>query len=265
MDLKVVFCTHAGDELYDIIGTGKLINSAKYFHPDIPFVNFGTKEINKCFSDHGVDWKTIHPFISYPLLEQYDLVVHFDADCMITAPLTEILEGDYDVAGVRNNDDYGVRKGKMGIHDHHWLNAGCVACRSKEFYSEWCSLNKSMARHVPDEEQGILNHLFWKGKYKNKLLDPKDKMVYYGLSNVYSTYDNKIPMPDWIKKSYNMNHWESWKNIREINNQLILDNKVVKILHQAGGFNTYNSKKLTWEMFDPSIIPFLTKITGYES
>ena len=62
------------------------------------------------------------------------------------ALINEMMEGDYDVAGTRNNNDHG----KAGMHPgitfwdipmYGFLNAGLVASTKKEFWEEWNDIN----------------------------------------------------------------------------------------------------------------------------
>ena len=42
--MKVAACFHCEDHLMDDFGGKKLINSFKYFHPEIPIMHFGNRE-----------------------------------------------------------------------------------------------------------------------------------------------------------------------------------------------------------------------------
>ena len=55
-------------------------------------------------------------------------------------------------------------------------------------------------------------------------------------------------------------HWDSWNMINIINNQLILNNKKVKVLHHAGG---HGATKLDFNLFNQEVKQYLTQI--YES
>jgi hypothetical protein len=121
--MKVAFCTHVSDNWYYTVGADKLVKSANNFHKEIDFYCFGDKELNELFSIHpNVNWNTVHPFITYQLIDNYDMVVHFDADSMIVGKLNELLNDsnlDFDIIGVRNNNDYN-RAGK----DNYITNPG---------------------------------------------------------------------------------------------------------------------------------------------
>src|SRR5258706_5889535 len=105
--MKAVFFTHCSDDWYEPVGCYKLEQSVKHFHPEIPFIRFGTEEIDEQVRLHpGLHWDIMIPIWGQLLADEYDLVVHFDADSIVTGRLDEILGGDYEVAGVRNNDDF---------------------------------------------------------------------------------------------------------------------------------------------------------------
>ena len=259
--MKIAFCTHCNDKIYESIGCDKLVRSAKYFHPKIPFLVYGDKEINRIFKENPwCDFYTIHPVVAQEVKKKYDLVVHFDADSVIVDPLDEILKADYEVAGVRNNPDFSYEINEhllqFGINWLQYINAGCVASTSDKFYDLWVDVNKSKYVHYfPYKEQDILNIIAYSDKFNFKLLDPIDKPLYYGVSNVYSTFTK--PLPESCKTYRNLNFWESWQDIKVKKSGLYLNNKKVKILHQAGGFN---EKKLQPDIFNKETWKFIESI-----
>ena len=91
------------------------------------------------------------------------------------------------------------------------------------------------------QEQSVLNRMVHEEDWKHKMLDPVDSNVYYGLSNA------------WGERT----HWDSWKEIKIVNDELILDNKVVKILHHAGGSA---KNKLQPNMFNEETLKYFNKI-----
>jgi hypothetical protein len=261
--MKIGFFTHISDHLFDSFGTQKLINSLKYFHPEIPLHVFGTKELDEEFQrDPWQNWFTINPVMALRLVDSYDMLVHFDADSMVTGRLYELLQGDFEVAGVRNNCDRGtagcfstpakVLKKINGelievfkVHPHQYVNAGLVASTSKKFWKDWVFYNRMFnAKEYNSGEQDILNLLFHSSNYKTKIIDAIETEVYYGISNSYGTN----------------HHWESWKEIVLSENRLFLNGKQIKILHHAGGHGAI--PKLNFDLFTPEVSEFLTKITG---
>lgn len=246
--MTVVFCTYVNDRYYHSFGTDKLVASAKYFYPDIPFVVFGDKEINSI----GLPVESLHPFMMNRLKSKYDAVVYFDADSIICAPLTELFEAleTNEVVCVRNNNDYGKAGKDDAISQQNrdiniYLNAGLVATKSQYFISEWVKENRQFAELVPFGSQSVLNTII--DHYIYHIVDGIDTDVYYGVSCLHG------------EKS----HWESWKKI-EVDSAGYLGltspigyDKTVKVLHHAGGFNP---DKLGLYMFSDEVRKRLEEI-----
>jgi len=256
---KVAFCTHVSDDWYIPGGAEKLIQSAKHFHPEIPFYVFKSDVINELFkSDPSITWFTINPHISIKLADEYELVIHIDADSIIVDTLDELINGDFEVAGVRNNNDRGV----AGAQNHpclvqqkngyiepvvdalNYVNAGLIASRNKKFWQDWIDGNKKGATLYHQYEQDVLNKLISTNRYNFKLLDPINAPLYYGLASQYG--DNGI-------------HWKSWSNIKLLNDKLYLDGKKIKVLHQAGGSGVFPKLQLD-NLFKTEISSHLKKI-----
>jgi hypothetical protein len=259
--MRIGFFTHISDHLFDSFGTRKLINSLHYFHPEIPLHVFGTKELDEEFQkDPWQNWFTINPVMAMRIVDLYDMIVHFDADSMVTGKLDELLKGDFEVAGVRNNCDRGTAgcfpipaqvlkriDGKLvevlKLNPYQYVNAGLIASTNKNFWKDWCFYNKAFnAKDYNSGEQDILNILFNSGRYKTKILDAPQEPVYYGISNSYGI----------------RHHWESWMEITVVNDELFLNKKRVKILHHAGGHGAI--PKLRFDLFTPEVSAFLTRI-----
>lgn len=251
--MNVAICTHVSDDWYHSIGTHKLLKSIKHFHPEVDFYVFGTDDINAIFNSHpNFNWTTIHPAISIQLIDKYDMVIHMDADSMITGRLDELINEknlQYDVIGVRNNNDFGLAGKDAAISEGYpvqtYLNCGLVATTSRKFLETWIDYNLSMGNSKPFQEQSILNMMMHTEEWKWKIVDPIHSNVYYGISNCWGLET----------------HWDSWKDIEVINNKLILKDKVVKILHHAGGSKP---NKLDFNMFNPETKQFLKEIYGEE-
>jgi hypothetical protein len=227
--MKIAFVTHVSDDKIVHFGALKLINSFYKFHPDIPLYVFTNNDISEaCKNYPNINWFYLNPVISQKLAEAYDLVVHIDADSIVVDRLTEVLEGDYDVATVRNNNDF-QRAGTLPAYTLNnlidpllYANCGLVASTKKDFWNEWIHLNNVYFNKFELHEQDVMNLLLSHGKYKVKLLDPIEKPIHYGISNQYGFE----------------NHWDSWKEIEIHNEKLYLNNKLIKILHHAGGSGT---------------------------
>ena len=247
--MNVAFCTHVSDDWFYTIGADKLLKSAKHFHPEIPFYVFNSEQIQTIFDSHeNFNWTTIHPAISIQLIDEYDMVVHLDADCIITGKLDELLDEDnlnYDIIGVRNNNHFKKAGKDSAIFEKYswdtYLNCGLVGVTNKSFLEKWIDYNLSFGNMLSFQEQSVLNRMVHEEDWKHRMLDPVDGNVYYGLSNA------------WGERT----HWDSWKEIKIVNDELILDNKVVKILHQAGGSA---KNKLQPNMFNQETLSYFNKI-----
>jgi lipopolysaccharide biosynthesis glycosyltransferase len=222
---KVAFCVNCSDEYFYSMNTDKLIKSAKYFHPDIPFFVYGSADMKEL----NVPLQIMMPFIMYKLIDDYEMVVRFDADSIITGSLDEMLNAtDYDLICVRNNNDDN-KAGKdepiaqFNVHAENYVNAGLVATTSKAFLEEWMDINLSVGTMLPFVEQTTLNAI--KRKYKTLIVDSKESDVYYGVSCLYGD------------GSENQTHWDCWKDINVVNGGLYLNSKKIKVLHNGGGFS----------------------------
>jgi hypothetical protein len=257
--MKTIFCSHASDDWYEPVGAKKLLNSSNYFHPDIEMKIFRSDAINTIkHTFPWMCWMTLNPYISKLVSEDYELTVHFDADSIITGKLDEILLADYDIAGVRNNTDYGFAGGTGQVYGQHlnptipefdakfkYLNAGLIASTRKDFWDEFCADNVQKAFQWCFGEQDIWNFIFWSGKYNSKILDDVSSNVYYGTSA-----HHVLPGQDFK---------ESWKSLYMKGDQLCLNNKIVKVIHNAGG--SYLPKLQYHSWVNNEVKDFLDTIT----
>lgn len=223
--MTAAFCTYVSDKYYHSFGADKLVASARYFHPDIPFFVYGDQEISK----FPLPIESLHPFMMNKLKTKYDIVVYIDADSMIVGDITPVFTAleKYEVVCVRNNNDYGKAGCDKALSQQNrdiniYLNAGFVATTSKDFIAEWMHNNLLFAELVPFGSQSVLNTII--DKFHWTLIDSIDSDCYYGVSCLNG------------EKS----HWESWMNIKvDESGGLKLNNgetdKTVKVLHHAGG------------------------------
>jgi hypothetical protein len=246
----ICFVTNVYDAQYYSLGANRLIASAKYFHPEIPFFILGTEWIETKGGGMNGAW---FPKSLLEYLDKYGWVVHFDADCIITGALTELMEAivsdKYDVITVRNNNDEGKAASgpaitQPGIDIMDYANTGLVATRSIQFAEEWDRHNAMYADMVPFSEQSTFNAL--RKYFKSLIIDPAEGNVYYGVSGLYGNGGE------------NQSHWDSWKRIEVEAGQLLLNNKVIKIVHHAGGYKEY---KLGLHMFSEDARKRIIEIT----
>ena len=260
---KIVFCSHCSNHLKESFGAYKLMASSQYFHPEIPFYMYGTDDIRNVwlrkYGHPNIDWYIMNPLISIELADKYEMVVHFDSDSIITGRLDELINAPEDVVCVRNNNDFGgagrgVDTGTTykNVGVNQYLNAGLIGSRKKEFWLEWERLNGLFAADTPFGEQGVLNELLYNrnliggGEFTFNILDAIDKKVYYGVSCLSGTET----------------HWDSLKSISlNENNDLVLNDKIVKIVHHAGGHSALPKLQID-KLFNPQVAEYLNKIVG---
>lgn len=262
---KAVFTIWCTKNYHDVIGLNNLINSLKYFHPEIPVevVTTTPAEAGGIYEKYPIMMK---PYSTLKFFDEYDLVVHMDSDCVVTGPLDEIFTEDYDVACVRNfthngscgKDSSELVKGlgvPIGLTTDTFMNAGFVCIRSKEFLYEWLAGPYKSTWDADDQNE--LNRIINTGKYSVKILDNHSMGVTYGVSNCWG----------------HNTHWDSWKGLYVENDILYLNNQLgdtlkVKILHVAGGKpardSAFNGKKmrewlLDWVAYD--VKQYLNKIS----
>ena len=246
---KIAVTTWVTDDYVDYIGLNELKRSFKHFHPDIDFFVFDTKMTNEAKEkDPWLNNVWMMPPSCLPFVEDYDMVVHIDGDCVVTGPMTELFESEEDVIGVRNNNSLGKASCHTGITIMHippygdgqyipvqnFINAGLIASNNKQFWYEWHDLNRQAKRfkdevnpyaHGIGDEQDTLNQIFHSNRYTSKIIDAMGTGLSYGLCNT------------WGENS----HWESWSQIYLKDEALYLDDPktgdpmCIKVMHQAGG------------------------------
>ena len=246
---KIAVTTWVTDDYVDYIGLNELKRSFKHFHPDVDFFVFDTKMTNEAKQkDPWLNNVWMMPPSCLPFVEDYDMVVHIDGDCVVTGPMTELFESEEDVIGVRNNNSLGKASCHTGITIMHippygdgqyipvqnFINAGLIASNNKQFWHEWHDLNRQAKRfkdevnpyaHGIGDEQDTLNQIFHSDRYTSKIIDAMGTGLSYGLCNT------------WGENS----HWESWSQIYLKDEALYLDDPktgdpmCIKVMHQAGG------------------------------
>ena len=159
---KILISTWCTDDYSELLGVEKLANSIKYFHPEVDHVIFDTKMTEQIHSE--MPWmKPIWMMAAtcLPFVEEYDMVVHLDADAVVTGPMTEFFESEEDIIGVRNNNSLDKASGHdFGITITHlppfgngqqipiqgFINAGMIGANNKEFWVDWHDVNKQSAK-----------------------------------------------------------------------------------------------------------------------
>lgn len=265
----IMGCPTANITAGDWYGIQGLINSTRYFHPDIPHVIFTDDHIVKAREKYPwLDMNCLLPISMMEYIDDYDLVIHIDADSTVTGSLDSLIEGDYDACGVRNNHFGGGcvnQPHPIVIDNISWdkfLNVGCIGITNREFLEEYldgCKKGAPLKNKGWDDENNEYNRIFYSGKYKTKILDDVGSNVSYGLTNAFG------------QETY----WDSWKDMYINNNELYQINPVgdevkVKILHMAGGHRLRtsilsNQTMRQWlaNFVQPEVREYLQKVTGY--
>lgn len=206
-----------------------MINSFKKFHPDVPVVIFGEKELIKT-KDKEIFYKA-SPYFAKQLMKDYDLVLKMDADQIVTGNLDHILHDEsYDVGTVFNINrvdppQYGYVQG-WGIPPNEYYNCGLVAMRSKKFITKWLDLCQSKYFYrFQFREQDLLNILCHYNDYKVKCFDHTDKV-----NNVYN-WNGLVSKGEWhsaVMKGEDM-------VVPRGNDNYPDHDMVLKVIHWAGG------------------------------
>ena len=246
MDKKILISTWCTDDYSENLGVDKLANSIKYFHPEVDHVIVNTKmteDINQKYSPWMRDIWMMAP-TCLPYIDDYDMVIHLDADAVVCGPMDELFNSTADVIGVRNNNSFNKAGSHNGITIPHcepfgdgnfipmqgFINAGLVAVNRKEFWQDWHTLNDAAAHnkmYAFGDENDTLNQLFHCDKYNSEVIDAIGTNVSYGICSCWGDDPN--------------NHWESWSQIYVKDDRLYLDDPVsgdpmcLKVMHQAGG------------------------------
>lgn len=265
----------------DSFGGNKLINSWSYFHPDIPILWYNENVTNEIIKQNArFCLCSFMPLIMKRAFKESgaDLVIKLDADSIVLGRLSEIIDCNdgTEIFGVRNDGDHignaDERQNRpqelWSLPNEKYINCGCVATSSEGFLNEWLELNKLIINKYGGIkefwmcEQNTMNVSFHSGKYKTKILDPKGGDLFYGSSaNSPSPKNHKCAQS--VIDTYGgvFSNWASWKDIEYIDGKFILYGKTVKICHQAGGGNPKTAIKVSFDMFNPEILPKLKEIT----
>ena len=173
---KVVFFTFVSDDFYTPVGTPKMINSFKRFHPDIPLVVFRQDVVDAIFKSKGLNFFNAKPTMAKLLADDYSLVVNIDADSVVLGRLNEILADDYEVGSVWNYNDYENRSVE-NVTEEQFINAGLIASRKKEFWDIWEEANRNAYKYVCAENDILCLIWYNNTAYKKKIFDLKENYL----------------------------------------------------------------------------------------
>lgn len=197
---KTVFFTFVSDNYYYPVGTFKMINSFKTFHPDIDLVVFRQDMVDKVFKENpGINFYNAKPVFAKLLTDKYDLVVNIDADSVVLARLDAVLEKDYEV-GVPINLNNFENRAIENVTEEMFVHAGLVASRNPLFWEAWDDWNRIKdAMKYTCRENDILNLVWYNHpvvkKMKRKIFD-KEKDYYncksLGLESQFKVEGGKV-------------------------------------------------------------------------
>ena len=255
---KIAISTWCTDDYAVYLRPDKLKKSINYFHPEIDFFIVGSKqteeikENNSWLSFENVKYSDWMMAVScLPFVEDYDMVIHMDADSFCIGSLDSVINSNAELIGVRNNNYFGKAGsaqpcispfyspyGNDGmISVNQFINAGFIASNDKQFWYEWRDFNKYVAEQsdartsnykpwpLIRNEQDTLNHIFHaEDKYTSCIVDQDGSGVTFGTINT------------WGEK----NHCESWEKLYMKNDEVYIDQPLTKeplktsVLHAAG-------------------------------
>jgi hypothetical protein len=171
-----------GDSYYYPIGTPKMINSFKRFHPDIDLVVFRQDVIDRVFREKKINFYNAKPTFAKILTPYYDLVVNVDADHVFMARCEEILKGDYDIGCPINKNDY-ENTSVENVTEDMFLQGGMVASTQKKFWDVWEERNKEAMKYKC-RENDVMNLVIYNDLKDMKLKIFDGKKDYYGCKSL---------------------------------------------------------------------------------
>jgi len=170
---RIAFYTFISDDYYYPVGTHKMVNSFRRFHPDIDLIVFRDDVIKKVFAEKKINFYMAKPTFAKLLTDKYDLICNIDADTIITDRLECVLKGDYEVGCAWNYNLY-ENASFENIEPQMYLQAGLVASTSKKFWDEWEEKNRDAMKYLRQENDVLNKVVYGDGKvpkYKLKIFD----------------------------------------------------------------------------------------------
>jgi hypothetical protein len=268
-----------------------MAHSFHHFHPDVPLHIFNWDDCKRMMAKYDCTYHFLYAAFGRELAETHPLVIHIDADILVTAHLTRVFEEQYDVAGVRALPDQGLPDGSRYRRMNRLsgenltvageLNAGFFAVRGTAFWDAWIASNRKYGAKMRLEEQDTLNDLFYSSRYRALLLDPVEEGELWGTATKWGKA---------LGHGNEMGFLESWRGLRlhkyqknpflmgSEEKRLMLKTeapwgsgedrawKRVHMLHTAGG--DWKDKHLGFdapvvvEKFDPSVREYLGALRG---
>jgi lipopolysaccharide biosynthesis glycosyltransferase len=197
--------------------------SFKHFHPDVPLIIYGDKEIKESNIPTPHFFYLSTPYFARQLIKEYEQCVKIDADSIITAPL-EIIDSpeNFDVGVVFNwtRDAYSNQVKVWDITPQGYFNNGFVVFRSEELINHiWKLCNEAYFPNYQFREQDMLNIVAYYGNYKVKVLDINNS--WYGLQS---------------KSEWNKAIMQNGKIVIPKGKDMFpMMDKTLRVIHYAGG------------------------------
>lgn len=230
-----------------------LKNSFRHFHPDIDLRLVGGKELDDLLKKDPYFFYRATPAVALNFIDDYNAVIKIDADSIITGDLSHTWTGEFDVGVVNNSNPRELKKYPVtvwNIHPLSYVNCGFVVMKSRRFIEHWLTLCASPHfQHYQMREQDLLNIMVF---YMNKGLGGPYEVNFLDAS----PYAHGL-----VAKGY-------WIDMEKPDDRLVLpkndewntEDKVVKVLHAAGG-NQDNKWNLNTQ-FKSEVSKWLKEITS---
>lgn len=241
---KVVIFTIAYDPV-NMEYARKMINSLKKFHPDIPIMIFGEKEVNQVVDPSPDKLYRLYARFGEELSKEYELVINIDADSVVTGSLDHIInDKEYDIGCVLNNN---LIDQKLTIWDIPWegyVNAGFVAIRGERVWKWW----------------NMLNQMPYFNRYQFREQDMLNIIAHYG--------DTNCKIFDYSSKWHGLVHKGQWPKFILKGDKIVLpktegvceEDKEIVCIHWAGG---RVPNKLNFDIyFQPEVVKRLKELTN---
>jgi len=242
--MKTCFFTFLQERYKSFIDFELFEKSFKHFHPEIPLIVFGDKEIEGLInaSKGQLNMFNIKATAARTLYDEYDLVVNIDADHIIFSRLDEILSNDYDVACPSNFNEYenvslsitSYRNNNYNIVPfEYYVQAGLIASGNKSFWDTYETASLRHSRFLTCADNDVLNLVLHFSNFNFKLLDggwkidsPK-RNAFYGCSSLNleskCTLVNNVPCINNIPlKCYHIARGHAKPKFNELFNQEIV-------------------------------------------
>jgi len=221
-------------------------NSLGKFHPNEELVVFADQDI-QATRDPQFFYRSTPYVADFLFNKGYDQLCKLDADQIIAGDLSDIWEGDYDVAVVNNSNPREYKAYPYTIWNLHplsYINNGLVVLKNKSFAAHWKKLcYSSHFDSYQMKEQDLLNIMCFYGDYKVKFLDSGDS--FYGLAS--KGYWPEIILKN--KKELVLPANQEWNKV----------DKTIKVIHWAGGHNSPD--KMNYKIrFKPEVIERLDEL-----